>query len=56
MDTAKLVAATLQDGRDARALAGMRKVGRRPLPLVWPADHLRKRAPRRRRLAIFTMR
>ena len=24
MDTAKLVAATLQDGRDARALAGMR--------------------------------
>ena len=34
MDTAKLVAATLLDGRDARALAGMRKVGRRPLPLV----------------------
>jgi alcohol dehydrogenase len=34
MDTAKLVAATLADGRDARALAGVRKVGRRPLPLV----------------------
>ncbi len=34
MDTAKLVAATLLDGRDAALLAGIGKVGRRPLPLV----------------------
>jgi len=34
MDTAKLVAATLQDGREAPLLAGIGKVGRRPLPLV----------------------
>ncbi len=34
MDTAKLVAATLRDGRDAVALAGIGKVGRRSLPLV----------------------
>ncbi len=34
MDTAKLVAATLQDGRDARSLTGIGKVVRRPLPLV----------------------
>lgn len=34
MDTAKLVAATLGDGRDAAQLAGIGKVGRRPLPLV----------------------
>jgi alcohol dehydrogenase class IV len=34
MDTAKLVAATLLDGRDAAALAGIGKVGRRPLPLI----------------------
>jgi alcohol dehydrogenase class IV len=34
MDTAKLVAATLLDGREAPALAGIGKVGRRPLPLV----------------------
>ena len=34
MDTAKLVAATLVDGREAPALAGIGKVGRRPLPLV----------------------
>jgi len=34
MDTAKLVAATLQDGREAPLLAGIGKVGRRPLALV----------------------
>jgi alcohol dehydrogenase class IV len=34
MDTAKLVAATYQDRRDAALLAGIGKVGRRPLPLV----------------------
>ena len=34
MDTAKLVAATLRDGRDAALLAGIGKVVRRPLPLV----------------------
>jgi alcohol dehydrogenase class IV len=34
MDTAKLVAATLLDGRDAPGLAGIGKVGRRQLPLV----------------------
>jgi alcohol dehydrogenase len=34
MDTAKLVAATLTDGRDAPSLAGIGKVGRRPLPLL----------------------
>jgi len=34
MDTAKLVAATLLDGREAPLLAGIGKVGRRPLPLV----------------------
>jgi alcohol dehydrogenase class IV len=34
MDTAKLVAATLADGRDARMLAGIGKVERRLLPLV----------------------
>jgi alcohol dehydrogenase class IV len=34
MDTAKLVAATLLDGREAALLAGIGKVGRRPLPLV----------------------
>src|ERR1700677_1486642 len=34
MDTAKLVAATLLDGRDASLLAGIGKVGQRPLPLV----------------------
>lgn len=34
MDTAKLVAATLKDGRDAALLAGIGKVVRRPLPLV----------------------
>jgi alcohol dehydrogenase len=34
MDTAKLVAATLKDGREARSLAGVGKVGQRPLPLV----------------------
>ena len=34
MDTAKLVAATLLDGREASLLAGIGKVGRRPLPLV----------------------
>jgi alcohol dehydrogenase class IV len=34
IDTAKLVAATLLDGRKAEALAGMGKVERRPLPLV----------------------
>jgi alcohol dehydrogenase class IV len=34
IDTAKLVAATLQDQRDAALLAGIGKVERRPLPLV----------------------
>jgi len=34
MDTAKLVAATALDGRDARLLAGIGKVGSRRLPLV----------------------
>ncbi|HMD59793.1 MAG TPA: iron-containing alcohol dehydrogenase [Opitutaceae bacterium] len=34
MDTAKLVAATLLDGREPALLAGIGKVGRRPLPLV----------------------
>jgi alcohol dehydrogenase class IV len=34
MDTAKLVAATLLDGRDARQLAGIGKVGSRLLPLL----------------------
>jgi alcohol dehydrogenase len=34
IDTAKLVAATAGDGRDAAALAGIGKVGRRALPLV----------------------
>jgi alcohol dehydrogenase class IV len=34
IDTAKLVAATLQDGRDAQLLAGIGKVGRRTLPLI----------------------
>jgi len=34
IDTAKLVAATLADRRDAALLAGIGKVGRRPLPLV----------------------
>ncbi len=34
MDTAKLVAATLKDGREASALAGIGKVLRRPVPLV----------------------
>jgi alcohol dehydrogenase class IV len=34
MDTAKLVAATLLDGREASLLAGIGKVGLRPLPLV----------------------
>ena len=34
IDTAKLVAATLTDGRDAALLAGIGKVVRRPLPLV----------------------
>ena len=34
MDTAKLVAATLKDGRRAPLLAGIGKVGRRALPLV----------------------
>jgi alcohol dehydrogenase class IV len=34
IDTAKLVAATAQDGRDASLLAGIGKVGRRPLALV----------------------
>jgi len=34
MDTAKLVAATALDGRDAASLAGIGKVGRRSLPLV----------------------
>jgi alcohol dehydrogenase class IV len=34
MDTAKLVAATLLDGRQAHLLAGIGKVGRRPLPLA----------------------
>ena len=34
MDTAKLVAATLHDGREARLLAGIGKVERRLLPLV----------------------
>ncbi len=34
MDTAKLVAATFRDGRDAALLAGIGKVERRPLPLV----------------------
>jgi alcohol dehydrogenase class IV len=34
IDTAKLVAATLGDRRDAALLAGIGKVGRRPLPLV----------------------
>jgi alcohol dehydrogenase class IV len=34
MDTAKLVAATLLDGREAQLLAGIGKVGLRPLPLV----------------------
>lgn len=34
MDTAKLVAATLIDRRDVRSLAGVGKVGRRPLPLL----------------------
>ena len=33
MDTAKLVAATLADRRDVRSLAGVGKVGHRPLPL-----------------------
>ena len=34
MDTAKLVAATARDGRDAQGLAGIGKVVTRPLPLV----------------------
>jgi alcohol dehydrogenase class IV len=34
IDTAKLVAATLLDGREAHALAGIGKVGRRPVPLI----------------------
>jgi alcohol dehydrogenase class IV len=34
IDTAKLVAATLRDGRQAQLLAGIGKVGRRLLPLV----------------------
>jgi alcohol dehydrogenase len=34
IDTAKLVAATLGDHRDAELLAGIGKVGRRPLPLI----------------------
>ncbi len=34
IDTAKLVAATLLDGRDARKLAGIGKVGSRGVPLV----------------------
>jgi alcohol dehydrogenase class IV len=34
IDTAKLVAATLSDGRQAHLLAGIGKVERRPLPLV----------------------
>jgi alcohol dehydrogenase class IV len=34
MDVAKLVAAVARDGRDASALAGINKVGVRPLPLV----------------------
>jgi alcohol dehydrogenase class IV len=34
IDTAKLVAATALDGREARSLAGIGKVGRRSLPLV----------------------
>jgi alcohol dehydrogenase class IV len=34
MDTAKLVAATLEDGRDARSLTGIGKVVRRSLPLL----------------------
>jgi alcohol dehydrogenase class IV len=34
IDTAKLVAATLGDSRDAELLAGIGKVGRRALPLV----------------------
>ena len=34
MDTAKLVAATLLDGRQAQSLAGIGKVERRALPLV----------------------
>jgi alcohol dehydrogenase class IV len=34
IDTAKLVAATLSDGREAHLLAGIGKVERRPLPLV----------------------
>jgi alcohol dehydrogenase class IV len=34
MDTAKLVAATLLDRREARSLAGVGKVGHRPLPLI----------------------
>ncbi|HZZ20967.1 MAG TPA: iron-containing alcohol dehydrogenase [Opitutaceae bacterium] len=34
IDTAKLVAATALDGRDAQALAGIGKVGRRSLPLI----------------------
>jgi alcohol dehydrogenase class IV len=34
MDTAKLVAATLADGRDAATLAGIGKVGKRQLPLL----------------------
>jgi len=34
MDTAKLVAATLSDGREAHSLAGIGKVERRALPLV----------------------
>ena len=34
IDTAKLVAATFKDGRDAAGLAGIGKVGRRDLPLL----------------------
>ena len=34
IDAAKLVAATLRDGREAHLLAGIGKVGCRPLPLV----------------------
>lgn len=34
MDTAKLVAATLQGGREARSLIGIGKVGQRSLPLI----------------------
>ncbi len=34
IDTAKLVAATLLDGRKAQLLAGIGKVGTRPLPLI----------------------